>query len=79
MAVHNCKYCKADCAFGGENRQKSCAGYIPMTNADKIRAMTDEELRESLCSITQCRVCPHEGWAGCGLLKWLKQPAGDDC
>jgi hypothetical protein len=45
------------------------------TNADRIRAMSDEELREFMCSITNCRVCPYEKWAGCGLLEWLKQPA----
>lgn len=48
MAVHNCKYCKAECGFGGEDRQRDCKGYIPMTNADKIRAMTDKELLEFL-------------------------------
>ena len=46
-----------------------------MTNADRIRAMSDEELREFLCSITKCEVCQYESWGGCGLLEWLKQPA----
>lgn len=79
MAVHNCKYCKAECGFGGENRQRDCAGYIAMTNADKIRAMSDEELAGVV-------VCPHTGnWDLCRndcqkcRLEWLKQPAGDDC
>lgn len=44
----NCKYCKADCAHRGEQREKECKGYIPMTNADRIRAMSDEELAEYL-------------------------------
>ena len=47
----------------------------PKTNADRIRAMTDEELREFLCSITKCEVCQFEIWGGCGLLEWLQQPA----
>ena len=51
------------------------SGDKPMTNADRIRAMSDEELREFLCSNTQCRVCKFEGWCGCDLLKWLQQPA----
>ena len=44
----NCKYCKADCIFRGEQQTKECKGYIPMTNADRIRAMSDEELAEFL-------------------------------
>lgn len=44
MTVHNCKYCKTECGFGGEDRQRDCKGYTPMTNADLIRSMTDEEL-----------------------------------
>ena len=50
----------------------------PITNADRIRAMSDEELAEVLafglgcllkaphCMDTDCRPC---------YLKWLKQPA----
>lgn len=44
MTVHNCKYCKTERGFGGKDRQRDCKGYTPMTNADLIRAMTDEEL-----------------------------------
>lgn len=46
-----------------------------LTNADRIRAMSDKELKEFLCSILQCKFCKFEGWGGCGLLEWLKQPA----
>ena len=48
------------------------------TNADRIRAMTDEDLKEFLCSITKCEVCQFEAWGGCELLEWLKQPAKGD-
>ena len=72
----NCKYCKADCVRRGEHREKECKGYMPMTNADRIRAMTDEEMSEFLCSITECGICEWCGLDGCGLLKWLQQPAG---
>ena len=82
MGVHNCKYCKAECGFGGENRQRDCKGYIPMTNADRIRAMSDEKLACFLCDmISNCdvRYCPGAetcgteiGKAG-GLQRWLKQ------
>ena len=44
--MNNCKYCKADCALSGEENLKECKGHIPMTNADRIRAMSDEELAE---------------------------------
>lgn len=45
-----------------------------ITNADRIRAMSDEELKEFICSILQCKFCKFEGWGGCELLEWLKQP-----
>ena len=45
------------------------------TNADRIRSMTDEELKEFLCSLLQCKFCEFEGWGGCELLEWLQQPA----
>ena len=47
----------------------------PQTNADRIRAMSDKELKEFLCSILQCEFCKFEGWGGCELLEWLQQPA----
>lgn len=44
----NCKYCKADCVHRGEDREKECRGHIHMTNADRIRSMSDEELANNL-------------------------------
>lgn len=38
----------------------------PQTNADKIRAMSDEELRDFLCTIVPMREKL--------LLRWLKSP-----
>ena len=49
-----------------------------MTNADRIRGMGDEELKEFICSILQCKFCKFEGWGGCELLEWLQQPAEED-
>ena len=49
----------------------------PATNADRIRAMSDKELNEFLCSILKCEFCKFEGWGGCELLEWLQQPAED--
>lgn len=47
----------------------------PMTNADRIRAMSDEELKDFFCSILQCEFCKFEGWGGCECLEWLQQKA----
>lgn len=50
--MSNCKLCLADCAFKGKDMKKgNCKGYIPMTNADRIRAMSDEELAVFLCAV----------------------------
>ena len=51
-------------------------GYLQnvMTNADKIRAMSDEELKEFICSNSQCKFCKFERWGRCELLEWLQQP-----
>ena len=46
-----------------------------MANADRIRAMSDDELKEFICSILQCEFCKFEGWGGCELLEWLQMPA----
>ena len=56
----------------------------PLTNADRIRAMTDEELALWLAKITdcgECHVCGHvkcmtsEDSCACEWHKWLKQEA----
>ena len=59
----------------------------PQTNADRIRAMSDEELEEFIRKIAICyepwcdRHCNMDGDDNCNLClsKWLKQPAdGED-
>ena len=57
----NCKYfykrpdiTMFTCAEGKpheDNTVIDCDNYAPMTNADRIRSMTDEELLDFLCSI----------------------------
>ena len=49
-----------------------CGGQMP-SNADKIRAMSDEELKEFICSNSQCKFCKFERWGRCELLEWLQQ------
>lgn len=54
------------------------------TKADKIRAMSDEELAEVLSERLDCSSCPVDDCGGVGhwckkaLLKWLKQPVKED-
>lgn len=63
-----------------EQRAKHGLG-DPMTNADRIRSMTDEELaaflcKEKICTFCFCDdFCAIDGVEGNGLLKWLQQPA----
>lgn len=62
----NCKNCKADCASKGIGCAKDCKGYIPKTNADCIRSMTDEELAKYIAWLVDKQTCSPE-W-----LIWLK-------
>jgi hypothetical protein len=58
-----------------EEALRKCGQLPPKTNADRIRAMTDEELAELLCDIA--------GWLPMyegkmhPILDWLKQEASD--
>ena len=47
----------------------------PQTNADRIRSMSDEELKKFICSMFKCEFCDFELGERCGLLNWLQQPA----
>ena len=51
-----------------------CASQTP-SNADRIRSMTDEELKKFICSMFKCEFCDFELGERCGLLIWLQQPA----
>lgn len=48
-----------------------------LSNADRIRAMSDQELAEYLCGLTYCCECEHRNACNGedGYLKWLQQPA----
>ena len=43
-----CKRCKGECGVEGMSGCIVCHGFVPMTNADRIRSMTDEELASFL-------------------------------
>lgn len=50
-----------------------------MTNADRIRSMSDEELERFLCSVNTSSSCAYCRWErdglieDCALPKWLKR------
>lgn len=51
----------------------------PMTNADRIRAMTNEELAKWYCENVDCAVCKAAiGYCNGenSVLNWLQQPCG---
>ena len=60
---------------------------MKMTNGDRIRQMTDEELREFLndiadkCSMQDCKYCPMNGACDdvpISMRKWLKQEVSEN-
>lgn len=76
-------YCY-DCLSGNPPTKWEASDYYePDTNGERIRRMTDEELAEFLCKISDCAfdLCPAVEMCGCGdgmangLVKWLRQPA----
>ena len=80
-------WCKAVLDSPDEDMLRDCRHFRQKTNADRIRAMSDEELAEWLCDNRYCiepKECP--GYTACrdgggkanGLKKWLKQPAEVD-
>ena len=73
QGVHGEIYpCKADIF------QKTYTEDKPKTNADRIRSMSDEELKKFICSMFKCEFCDFELGERCGLLNWLQMPAEDD-
>ena len=48
------------------------------SNADRIRSMSDEELKKFICSMFKCEFCDFELGERCLLLNWLQMPAEDD-
>lgn len=91
----NCESCKYDLlkteicdecynTSDAPTKWQPSAHYEPDTNADRIRAMSDEELRnflQSRCWICEthklCDECSlyHEEKGCLSILEWLKQPA----
>ena len=57
---------------------QECKLGVKKTNADRIRSMSDEELKKFICSMFKCEFCDFELGERCGLLNWLQMPAEDD-
>ena len=58
-----------------QSAARRCIDHAHMTNADHIRSMSDEMLKEFICSMLQCKYCQFGSWERCEFLEWLKQPA----
>ena len=69
------------CSIGECDQTEGCADYVPViSNADRIRAMTDEELAKNLV-YEMCNYCHEHRTEKCyrkcadNMLEWLKRPA----
>ena len=85
----NCKNCHSLCIHAGKDREFVCKDGVsckitmekPQTNAQKIRAMSDEELRNWLFQRDCANIAAFLEHGGMGvmdavqLLDWLQQPA----
>lgn len=75
-------------------KPKICGSIVPITNADRIRAMSDEELANAMCRNPIFTVCDAVCKGDCKavdtlndtkeavckrtILEWLQQPAEED-
>ena len=71
-----------DMAIEALKNQKGARGR--MTNIEKLKAMTDEEIAKAVCEMTECKDCvgndlciQGDGEAN-GLIKWLQSEAVED-
>lgn len=78
--MDKCKDCyNMDCIFisepNGCDAVETCDYFQPMTNADRIRAMSDEEMAEKISGIESFALTCGGGWPPEKWLDWLKQEA----
>lgn len=77
------EWCKKIVDSPDPEEVRDCAYFREMTNADKIRSMSDEELAGFLSFNGDVEYC-HAGMCKAGetcricCLKWLQQPAGEE-
>ena len=78
-----CVNCKQNnsCTMCWKTSKKKCPHFIQKTNADRIRAMSDEELAWELMTWRLETEAKHQGVESnypntqATILEWLKQPA----
>ena len=78
MAICNNK----KCSLGECDQPETCAAYVPViTNADRIRTMSDEELCNWLFQRDCTNIAAFLEYGGMGVMnavqlsEWLQQPA----
>ena len=82
----DCRTCKTDCVRADGNYGYTfCDKYThpPMTNADRIRAMSDEELVEFIKNIKVraafCKaVKDNDAFEALCSAEWLQRPSGEE-
>lgn len=71
MGLNLCDQCAADCRHERNPNEivVKCGAYKPpMTNADRIRAMSDEELAGIFLRADFCKCCEHEKGGVCNFI-----------
>lgn len=77
------KFCPKKNDFPDTDMERSCNYYKTMSQANRIRSMTDEELAEFLLKFDICPMCNHNtddfcSTANCNEIgiteKWLQSP-----
>lgn len=88
MKYDNCKDCVARCVHAGEDREFICGNGVSCkvtkkpiaTNADKIRAMSDEELADIFLRADFCKCCEHNKDGVCNYIcAYPNIPLYDGC
>jgi len=82
--VTKCKKCKSlGCAARGklEGPGVTCYGYMPITNGDRLRSMTNKELSEFILGVMVSMASPYRDVRTCALTdkidEWLEQEVWD--
>lgn len=71
MGLNLCDRCAADCRHERNPNEivVKCGAYKPpMTNADRIRAMSDEELADIFLRADFCKCCEHQKDGVCNYI-----------
>ena len=78
MKCDNCKHNRT-CTRVWRNSKKQCPYYVQLTNADRIRSMTDEELAAVLDGYGAYSVCDLVCGGKCYAIASLEKTASQKC